>query len=149
MTGTARKSTHKKKSIGKKSKAISRSKANKDDDRVVIDIDPEKKYVIEQIGPVHLAWGKRKKVNDRGKLVKEYYIRKDAKHLMWVKWEEPFQDKYEVKDAHMTTWSAEPQSLLTADGTNEAAVAEVSLHFVTLPSTDLSRHCAKKWSGHG
>ena len=130
MGGTARKSTHKKKTIGKKSKITRSSKeSNKDNSRVVIDVDPEKKYEIETIGPVHLTWGKRKKVNEKGKLIKQYYLRKDEKHLMWVKWAEPFQDKFEEKDDHMTMWSAEPQSLLTADGMNKGAVEEVFVFY--------------------
>ena len=57
--------------------------------------EPQKiklKYEIKSIGPIHLTWGKRRRKNDRGKLVKEYYIKNEKKHLIWVEWLEPFKD---------------------------------------------------------
>ena len=128
MGGTARKSTHRKKSIGKK------KSRGKESEPVVVDVDPDQKYAIDLIGPIHLTWAKRKKVNEKGKIVKEYFLRRNEKHSMWVKWEKPFEDKFEVKDKFMTTWSAEPQSLLTADGKNKIAVEEVSCFSTLLPT---------------
>ena len=82
MAGTARKSTHKKKSTTK-TRSKSPTKAKK---TPVVEIDADvstqiensvflptkiqKKYEIEKIGPVHLLWGKRRKRNNKGKVVK-------------------------------------------------------------------------------
>merc|ERR1712063_163048 len=50
--------------------------------------------------------------NARGKIVKEYYLKKDSKHLIWVKWIDPFQDVLEDdNDGAECKWSAEPQSI--------------------------------------
>merc|ERR1712123_472881 len=116
MAGTARKSTHKKKSVGTK-KSVSGKVTKEVSKRQVVDVDPEKKYGIEGIGPVHLTWVKRK-------MVTEFALAKPGKHLMWVKWDKPFEDKYESKDDFMTTWSAEPQAMLCEDGHNKKAVEE-------------------------
>ena len=149
MAGTARKSTHKKKSVGVKKSA--HGKVTKEvSKRQVVDVDPEKKYGIEGIGPVHLTWVKRKKVNEKGKMVTEFALAKPGKHLMWVKWDKPFEDKYESKDDFMTTWSAEPQAMLCEDGHNKKAVEEVSCHYsVTFTKPLKFRHCATKRSGRG
>ena len=48
---------------------------------------------IKSIGPIHLTWGKHRIKNDRGMLVKEYYIKKEKKHLIWVEWIEPLKDQ--------------------------------------------------------
>ena len=48
------------------------------------------RYEIDEIGPIYLAWAKRRIKNDKGRIVKEWYIKSDKKHLIWVKWTEPF-----------------------------------------------------------
>merc|ERR1712176_697218 len=77
--------------------------------KTVIDIDPNKRYEISEIGPIHLSWGKKRTKNSKGKIVKEFYIKKNQKHRIWVKWVDPFQDKHEKDDDFWTKWSAEPQ----------------------------------------
>ena len=57
-------------------------------------------------------WGKRRRKNDRGKMVKEYYIKKESKHLIWVEWTDKFEDEHEKNDKVDTTWSAESQDAL-------------------------------------
>ena len=114
------------------------------------------KYEIAEIGPLHLAWGKQRRKNARGKNVKvstsflfvdlskffvikmffyknlywifilkkmcvdfwkllsffqNYYIKKDMKHRVWVKWVAPFEDALEKDDEYWTKWSAEPQEI--------------------------------------
>merc|ERR1711915_921287 len=101
--GTARKSTH-----GKRQMKITKAGTpNK-----VVKIDPKKKYAIEEIGPIFLAWGKKRVKNNKGKTVKQFYLKKSAKHLIWVKWTDPFQDEEEQNDEYWTKWSAEEQSIL-------------------------------------
>merc|ERR1719447_163716 len=60
-----------------------------------------------------LDWGKKKIKNAKGKIVKEYYLKKDTKHRIWVKWIDPFQDVLEDDNDLGTDckWSAEPQSI--------------------------------------
>jgi len=123
VTGRARKSTHKKPT---KSAATKKAKTvpGAPKEHAVVQIDNKKKYEISAIGPVHLAWGKKRVKNSKGKIVKEYYIKKDTKHLIWVKWSEPFEDDHEKKDEYWTKWSAEPQEVF--EGSHmKAAVKEV------------------------
>ena len=87
----ARKSTHAK---GKTAKAT-RGKIMRD--------DPTKEYEVESVGPIYILWGKKKIRNEKGKTVKKYYVKKDSKHLMWVKWTKGYSDIDDVQ------WSAEPQ----------------------------------------
>lgn len=129
MAGTARKSTHKKKTVGKTS-SKSPTKAKKPR---VVEINPEEKYEIETIGPVHLMWGKRRKRNNKGKVVKEWYIKKQSKQLIWVKWKQPFEDEHETNDAHFTSWSAEEQKSLNENTANKAAVEKALASKVIWP----------------
>ena len=45
-------------------------------------------------------------------MVKEYYIKKESKHLIWVEWTDKFEDEHEKNDKVDTTWSAESQDAL-------------------------------------
>jgi len=102
--GTAKKSSH------KKSKKIVRG------EKRVVPVDAKKKYEIAEIGPVHLSWGKKRVKNSKGRYVKQWYLKKDSKHLIWVKWVQPFEDEVEKDDDYWTKWSAEEQSVLCAEG---------------------------------
>ena len=62
-----------------------------------------KHFLSYYIGPVYLLFGKKKVRSAKGKTVKKYYVRKNEKHLIWVKWVQPFSDK------KACVWSAEPQ----------------------------------------
>merc|ERR1712241_47470 len=73
--------------------------------------DPNKEWDVEEMGPGYLLWGKKKVRTEKGKTVKKYYVRKDDKHLIWVKWSTGFAD---LKTA--TYWSAEPQGILRESG---------------------------------
>ena len=42
-----------------------------------------------------MEWGKKKIMNARGKIVEEYYLEKESKHRIWIKWVDPFQDALE------------------------------------------------------
>jgi hypothetical protein len=98
----AKKSTHK--------KQTKKTKAGKSND--VVKIDPKKQYEIAEVGPIYLSWGKKRVKNSKGRFVKEYYLKKNSKHLIWVKWTDPFQDESEKNDEFWTKWSAEEQSIL-------------------------------------
>ena len=58
----------------------------------------QKNYTINTFGPIYLAWGKRRFQNDKGKFVKKFYIKKDEKHRIWVKWQELFKDEIAQED---------------------------------------------------
>jgi len=109
MAGKARKSTHAKKASQKVlAKRSSKSPAPKKR----VEISETKHYEVAQVGPVYLEWGKKKIKNARGKIVKEYYLKKDTKHRIWVKWIDPFQDVLEEdNNGDECKWSAEPQSV--------------------------------------
>ena len=87
----------------------------------------QREYRIDQIGPVHLTWGKKWTKNKKGKPVKRWYIKKDTEHLIWVKWETPFQDRNETirednRHLYKTQWSAEPQNILLENSELRASV---------------------------
>lgn len=87
----ARKSTHSKGKSMKNIRAMNTTNRSKIDQ-------------IEELGPVYLMWGKkRRKDKKTGKNIAKYYIRKNDRHLVWVKWANGFDD-----DRHIV-WSAEPQ----------------------------------------
>merc|ERR1712063_117075 len=110
MAGKARKSTHSKKASSKV--LASRSKSKPAAPKKHVEINENKHYDVAEIGPVYLEWGKKKIKNARGKIVKEYYLKKDSKHRIWVKWIDPFQDVLEDdNDGAECKWSAEPQSI--------------------------------------
>jgi len=110
MAGKARKSTHSKKASSKV--LASRSKSKPAAPKKHVEINETKHYDVAEIGPVYLVWGTKKIKNARGKIVKEYYLKKDSKHLIWVKWIDPFQDVLEDdNDGAECKWSAEPQSI--------------------------------------
>ena len=92
----ARKSTHKK---GRATKTIRRKVLRKEANN-----DPDKEWEIEEMGPVYLLWGKKVRAQ-KGKTIKwvKYYVRKNDKHRIWVKWATRFSDLN-------TQWSAERQS---------------------------------------
>merc|ERR1712063_100280 len=115
MAGKARKSTHSKKASSKV--LASRSKSNPAAPKKRVEFYETKHYDVAEIGPVYLVWGKRVRVTKRGSLnsrrqvAKEYYLKKDSKHRIWVKWIDPFQDVLEDdNDGAECMWSAEPQS---------------------------------------
>ena len=119
MAGKARKSTHKKKAS---TNALVRRRSSKPaapKKRVEIDetvsnlliyetisivvaaytnINIKKHYEVAEIGPIYMEWGKKKIKNARGKIVKEYYLKKESKHRIWVKWVDPFQDVLEANN---------------------------------------------------
>jgi len=111
MVGKAKKSTHGKKAS---SKALAKRRSSKAPvQKKRVEIDETKHYDIAEIGPVYLEWGKKKTKNAKGKIVKEYYLKKESKHRIWVKWVDPFQDVLE-EDNDLGTdckWSAEPQTI--------------------------------------
>jgi len=110
MAGKARKSTKLKKASTKALARRSSSKTAAPKKRV--DIDETKHYEVAEIGPIYLEWGKKKIRNSKGKLVKEYYLKKDSKHRIWVKWIDPFQDVLEDDNkGDDCKWSAEPQTV--------------------------------------
>merc|ERR1712131_123105 len=109
--GVARKSTH------SKSKRIEKSAQP-----VIKEIDATAMYEIDKIGPIHLQWGKKNTKNEKGKMVKKWYIDKSIKHRLRVKWQEPFEDKHERGDDYKTIWSAEDQKTLLENKSNKQAV---------------------------
>jgi len=106
MAGTARKSTGSKK---KAMKSVRAKIATKKAAKKPVPIDPTKHYVVEKIGPIYLTWGKRRKKNKKGKIVKEYYLKDSKKHLVWVKWRDVFEDEKAQGKFDQVDWSAEPQ----------------------------------------
>lgn len=113
MAGKAKKSTHGKKASNKilaKRRSVGSTQAKKK----VVEINETKHYDVAQIGPVYLEWGKKKTKNDKGKIIREYYLKKESKHRIWVKWTDPFQDSMEIddnKEGDECKWSAEPQTI--------------------------------------
>merc|ERR1711990_1235417 len=120
--GKARKSTHQKKQ--RTTKAGTKN--------AVVEIDPKKKYEVAEVGPLYLSWGKKKVKNSKGKFVKQFYLKKKSKHLVWVKWTDPFQDESEKDDEFCTEWSAEEQSMLEG-GDLKKQVAKVIKDKVVWP----------------
>merc|ERR1712176_406182 len=107
MAGKARKSTKIKKAS---SSALARRQKAAPAKKKRVEIDETKHYAISEIGPICLEWGKKRVKNNKGKVVKEYYLKKNPKHRIWVKWEEPFQDRLEDdNNGGECKWSAEPQ----------------------------------------
>lgn len=104
MAGTARKSTGSRKKATKSVRAKIAKKVK------TVDIDPNKNYVAEKIGPIYLSWGKHRRKNKKGKIVKEYYLKPQKQHLVWVKWREVFADEKSQGKFNECNWSAEPQS---------------------------------------
>jgi len=110
MAGKARKSTHKKKAS---TNALARRRSAKPAaPKKRVEIDETKHYEVAEIGPVYIEWGKKKIKNAKGKIVKEYYLKKESKHRIWVKWVDPFQDVLEDDNkGDDCKWSAEPQTV--------------------------------------
>lgn len=115
MAGTARKSTGSRKKATKsvRSKIAAGKKAK------TVDIDPTKDYVVEKLGPIYLSWGKRRRKNKKGKIVKEYYLKDSKKHLVWVKWRDVFSDDKATGKFASCNWSAEPQDSFKDSSTKE------------------------------
>merc|ERR1712176_104564 len=99
MAGKARKSTKIKKAS---SSALARRQKAAPAKKKRVEIDETKHYAISEIGPICLEWGKKRVKNNKGKVVKEYYLKKNPKHRIWVKWEEPFQDRLEDAERRKT-----------------------------------------------
>lgn len=134
MAGKARKSTHAKKASAKA--LATRRSAGKTAPKKRVDIDETKHYEVAEIGPVYLEWGKKRIKNARGKVVKEYYLKKDSKHRIWVKWADPFQDVLEDDNkGDECKWSAEPQSIF--EGPMKKMVKEALEKKVVWPWVDL------------
>jgi len=114
MAGTARKSTGSRRKVTKAVRAKITSRKTKP-----VPVDPMKNYVVEKIGPVYLTWGKRRKKNKKGKIVKEYYLKDTKKHLIWVKWQDLFEDDKAQGKFNTCQWSAEPQESFTDSTTKE------------------------------
>ena len=53
------------------------------------------------------------------------------KHRLWVKWQEPFEDKHEAGDDFKTIWSAEDQKTLLENKSNKQAVETVSFFIIS------------------
>merc|ERR1712212_1201246 len=118
MAGTARKSTGSK----RKSTKVVRSALK----RKIVKVDPQKEYEVSKFGPIWLSWGKKKVKNSKGKLVKQWYIKKDHKHQVWVKWASEFQDeKAQHENFQSCQWSAEPQSCLDKNTVKEVLKEKV------------------------
>jgi len=121
MAGTARKSTGSKR---KSTKVVRQSLKRK-----IVKVDPQKEYEVSKFGPIWLSWGKKKVKNSKGKLVKQWYIKKDSKHQIWVKWASEFADeKAQDQKFNACQWSAEPQN-----GMEKAVVKEVLKEKVIWP----------------
>lgn len=111
MAGKARKST-KAKSSSKTALARRKSAAPPKKPKRV-EVDADKNYEVAAVGPIYPTWGKRKTKNSKGKIVTEHYLKKDSKHRIWVKWINPFEDKFEENNetGNDCKWSAELQSV--------------------------------------
>ncbi|CBY14303.1 unnamed protein product [Oikopleura dioica] len=103
-----------KKSINKKnSKAIRKAivgsrKSTIADDGVQCapkDFSEDSEWEIEAFGGLYLVWGKKKIRNADGSIKRQYYLKKDSEHRIWVKWTVAFHDKIR--------WSAEKQEMFT------------------------------------
>lgn len=116
MAGTARKSTGGRKKVTKaiRTKVTAGKKAKR------VEIDPNKDYVVDKIGPIYIGWGKRRKKNKKGKVVKEYYIKDSKKHHVWVKWQDIFADDKAQGKFEACQWSAEPQDSFLGESAKEA-----------------------------
>jgi len=72
--------------------------------------DAEREWEVEEIGPIYLMWSFKRTKTRRGKEIKQPVICKNEKHLIWIKWKEPYSDQKKC------VWSAEPQNGLKRDG---------------------------------
>jgi len=95
MAGKARKSTHAKKASAKALATRRSAGKSSTTTKKRVEIDETKHYEVAEVGPIYLEWGKKRTKNSKGKPVKEYYLKKDSKHRIWVKWVDPFQDVLE------------------------------------------------------
>ena len=57
-------------------------------------------------------------------------MKKTSKWLVWVKWEEAFEDEHEKDQEYKCTWSAEDQKLLSENPANKAAIEQVSFELL-------------------
>merc|ERR1711980_19313 len=78
---TDKKKERKKMAATKKKKGVARKSTHSKAKRqsatpVVKEIDASAMYEIDKIGPVHLQWGKKREKNEKGKMVKKWYIDK-------------------------------------------------------------------------
>ena len=112
----AKKSTHSKgkgtkvlRTAGKQPPSIAKTVRENPHQQWEIDVrfSPFLKFLfyqnLKEIGPIYLLWGKKRIKTKTGKPTKQYYIKSDEKHLVWVKWKDAFSDKPSV------FWSAEVQ----------------------------------------
>lgn len=114
MAGTARKSTGGRRKVTKAVRQRVTASRKK-----IEDVDPNKDYVVEKMGPIYIGWGKRRKKNKKGKIVKEYYIKDTKKHHIWVKWRDAFADDKAQGKFDDCNWSAEPQDSFQGDSAKE------------------------------
>ena len=70
----ARKSTGgKRKANGGKNLKAALKEANDKLSKQILSDDPNTQWEIDEIGPIHLNWGKKKTKKTNGQLVKKYY----------------------------------------------------------------------------
>jgi len=67
--------------------------------------DPDKEWEVEYVGGLYLEWGQKVVTTSSGAKEKEFYIKEDKDHRVWIKWKDPFVD-------NNTMWSAEVQENL-------------------------------------
>merc|ERR1712242_300055 len=106
----AKKSTHSK---GKGTKVLRTAGKQPPSIAKTVRENPHQQWEIDEIGPIYLLWGKKRIKTKTGKPTKQYYIKSDEKHLVWVKWKDAFSDKPSV------FWSAEVQDHFTTNETKE------------------------------
>lgn len=68
------------------------------------DFDENSEWEIEEFGGLYLCWGKKKTRKPDGSIAKEFYLKTDNDHRVWIKWTVAFSDKIR--------WSAEKQDHL-------------------------------------
>ncbi|CAG5113047.1 Oidioi.mRNA.OKI2018_I69.chr2.g7197.t1.cds [Oikopleura dioica] len=79
------------------------------------DFNEESEWEIEQFGGLYLCWGKKKVRKEDGSIGREYYLKDDKDHRIWIKWTVAFHDKIR--------WSAEKQSSLI--GVSKDAIKKI------------------------
>merc|ERR1712210_85594 len=101
----ARKSTNKKATKHVRNVLTSSNrKASAGDDDVQCapkNFSEDNEWEIEEFGGLYLVWGKKKIRSPDGSIKRQYYLKQESEHRIWVKWTVAFHDKIR--------WSAEKQ----------------------------------------
>merc|ERR1712037_727210 len=77
--------------------------------------DENSEWEIEEFGGLYLCWGKKKTRKPDGSIGKQYYLKGDSDHRVWIKWTVAYHDKIR--------WSAEKQEKLV--GVNKDALKKI------------------------